>query len=62
MLAHLTIRNLAIVEELTLDLGPGMNVLTGETGAGKSITPSSKRFLGNAYFLARITHRNIYEF
>ena len=37
MLTELRIRNLAIIEQLTLPLAPGFNVLTGETGAGKSI-------------------------
>jgi len=37
MLTELRIRNFAIIEALTLPLGPGFNVLTGETGAGKSI-------------------------
>jgi DNA repair protein RecN (Recombination protein N) len=37
MLTELRIRNFAIIESLTLSLGPGFNVLTGETGAGKSI-------------------------
>ncbi len=37
MLTELRIRNFAIIESLTLPLGPGLNVLTGETGAGKSI-------------------------
>ena len=37
MLAELTIRNFAIIDELHLTLGPNFNVLTGETGAGKSI-------------------------
>jgi DNA repair protein RecN (Recombination protein N) len=37
MLTHIHIRDFAIVEQLDLDLGPGMTVLTGETGAGKSI-------------------------
>ncbi len=37
MLTELTIRDFAIIEELTLRLHPGFNVLTGETGAGKSI-------------------------
>ena len=37
MLAELHIRNFAIIDELTLRLGRGFNVLTGETGAGKSI-------------------------
>ena len=37
MLVELRIRDYAVVEDLSLTLGPGLNVLTGETGAGKSI-------------------------
>ncbi len=37
MLLELRVRDYAVVEDLTLDLGRGLNVLTGETGAGKSI-------------------------
>ncbi|HNS39277.1 MAG TPA: AAA family ATPase, partial [Promineifilum sp.] len=37
MLSELYIRNFAIIEELRLQLDAGFNVLTGETGAGKSI-------------------------
>jgi len=37
MLTMLRIRNLALVPELTLELAPGFNAITGETGAGKSI-------------------------
>jgi len=37
LLAELTIRDLAIIDELHLRFGEGLNVLTGETGAGKSI-------------------------
>lgn len=37
MLLNLQVRNFAIVDELEVDFGPGMTVLTGETGAGKSI-------------------------
>jgi DNA repair protein RecN (Recombination protein N) len=37
----LRIRNLAIIEETELELGPGLNVITGETGAGKSILIAS---------------------
>lgn len=37
MLAHLSVRDFAIVEKLDLELHAGMTVLTGETGAGKSI-------------------------
>src|SRR5690349_8171671 len=37
MLAELRVRDLATVADVTLTLGPGLNVLTGETGAGKSM-------------------------
>ncbi|MEM6995661.1 MAG: AAA family ATPase, partial [Myxococcota bacterium] len=37
MLAYLRIRGLALLDDVTLDLASGMTVLTGETGAGKSI-------------------------
>ncbi len=37
MLSELRIRNFALIDQLTVSLGPGLNVLTGETGAGKSI-------------------------
>ena len=37
MLSHLSIRNYLLVESVELDFAPGLTVLTGETGAGKSI-------------------------
>jgi DNA repair protein RecN (Recombination protein N) len=37
MLRFLSIRNLAVIDRLELEFAPGLNVLTGETGAGKSI-------------------------
>jgi DNA repair protein RecN (Recombination protein N) len=37
MLATLKVRDLVLIEDVTLDFAPGLNVLTGETGAGKSI-------------------------
>ena len=37
MLSHLTITNFALVDQLELDLSAGMTVVSGETGAGKSI-------------------------
>ncbi len=37
MLTTLRIKNLALVSDLTLELQPGFNAITGETGAGKSI-------------------------
>ena len=37
MLQALSIRDMALIEAVELDFRPGLNVLTGETGAGKSI-------------------------
>lgn len=37
MLTELRVRNLLLIEEADLELGPGLNVLTGETGAGKTV-------------------------
>lgn len=37
MLSRLSVKNLALVEKLAIDFEPGLNVITGETGAGKSI-------------------------
>ena len=37
MLQHLSVRNLAIVEEAAVAFGAGLNIITGDTGAGKSV-------------------------
>jgi len=37
VIATLRVRNLVTIEELELELGPGLTVITGETGAGKSL-------------------------
>lgn len=37
MLIELKVKNFAIIENLSLSFGPGLNILSGETGAGKSI-------------------------
>ena len=37
MLVHLHVKNLALIEEAEVDFQEGLNILTGETGAGKSI-------------------------
>jgi DNA repair protein RecN (Recombination protein N) len=37
VLAALTIRDIVLIEQAALEFAPGLNVLTGETGAGKSI-------------------------
>src|SRR2546428_3166051 len=37
MLRELRIRNFAVIESVAVEFGPGLNVLAGETGAGKSM-------------------------
>ena len=37
MLTHLRIKNIAVIEDAEIELGEGLNILSGETGAGKSI-------------------------
>lgn len=37
MLERIRIRDLGVIEDVTVDLAPGLNVLTGETGAGKTM-------------------------
>lgn len=37
MLMHLSVKNLALIDQIDLDFQEGLNILTGETGAGKSI-------------------------
>ncbi len=37
MLTELSVENVALIEEATLGLSPGLNVITGETGAGKTL-------------------------
>lgn len=41
MLLELSVRNVALIERLRIEFEPGLNVLTGETGAGKSIVVDS---------------------
>ena len=45
MLLQLSIRDIALIDRLTLSFGPGLTVLTGETGAGKSIIVGSLDFV-----------------
>ncbi|MBS6195584.1 MAG: DNA repair protein RecN [Clostridiales bacterium] len=41
MLSYLHVKNLALIDEVEVEFGPGLNILTGETGAGKSILMGS---------------------
>ena len=45
MLEHLKVSNVALIEEAAIEFVPGLNILTGETGAGKSILIDSINFV-----------------
>lgn len=45
MLSKLFVQNIALIEKLELNLNNGLNILTGETGAGKSIIIDSINFV-----------------
>lgn len=45
MLVHLHVKNLALIEEIEVDFSEGLNILTGETGAGKSILLGSMQLI-----------------
>ena len=44
MLQSLHVKNIALIDDVEIEFGPGMNVLSGETGAGKSIIIDSVNF------------------
>ena len=48
MLRYLQIRDFAIIDAVELEFGPGLTVLTGETGAGKSIIVDALELLGGS--------------
>ena len=45
MLIELSVENVALIEEATLELAPGLNVITGETGAGKTLLATALQLL-----------------
>lgn len=61
MIAYLTIKNIALIQELSLELKDGLNILSGETGAGKSIIIDSINFvLGDRADRSLIRHGETY--
>ena len=42
MLYHLRVKNLALIDSAEVEFGDGLNILTGETGAGKSVRSRSR--------------------
>ena len=45
MLENIKVSNVALIEECEVQFGPGLNILSGETGAGKSIIIDSINFV-----------------
>ena len=45
MIQSLSVENIALIEKLQVDLGSGLNILSGETGAGKSIIIDAVSFV-----------------
>lgn len=57
MLSELHVRDLALIEEVWLEFGPGMTVLTGETGAGKTaLVEALKLLLGERADSGSVRH------
>lgn len=50
MIASLHIKNIGIIEDLSIDLNKGLNVLTGETGAGKTLIIDSLQIISGGRF------------
>ena len=44
MLLNLHVKNIALIDDVEIDFGQGLNILTGETGAGKSLIIDSVNF------------------
>ena len=50
MLQNLHVKNLALIDEAEVDFSGGLNILTGETGAGKSIIRECQSCPGRKIF------------
>lgn len=50
MIATLHIKNIGIIEDLSIDLNKGLNILTGETGAGKTLIIDSLQIISGGRF------------
>lgn len=60
MLNYLSVKNVTVIESAALELGEGLNVITGETGAGKSVLVGALKFLmGDRFNKAVIRDPNL---
>ena len=50
MITTLHIKNIGIIEDITIDFNKGLNVLTGETGAGKTLIIDSLQIISGGRF------------
>lgn len=50
MITKLHIKNIGIIEDIEIDFGQGLNVLTGETGAGKTLIIDSLQIISGGRF------------
>lgn len=60
MLTYLAVKNIAVIEKVSLEFEKGLNVITGETGAGKSVLVGALKYLTGDR-LGRVTPRNPQE-
>jgi DNA repair protein RecN (Recombination protein N) len=58
MLRELRIKNFAVIDEVALELGRGLNVLTGETGAGKSIILNALGLISGGRVTSEVIRHN----
>ena len=58
MLVNLHVKNLALIEEENIDFDEGLNILSGETGAGKSIILGSIKI---TYSPSNLRKKNVYR-
>ncbi len=57
MITNLHIKNIGIIEDLNIDLSKGLNVLTGETGAGKTLIIDSLQIISGGRFSKEMIRR-----
>ena len=57
MIGNMHIKNIGIIEDLTVDFNGGFNVLTGETGAGKTLIIDSLQIIAGGRFSKEMMRR-----